>query len=85
VSVKSSSKEWPQMATWKEAVEEAKKQLWLAGPMVFVCVFQYSLQMISLMFVGHLDEFLLAGASLAASFVNVTGFSVLVCSPHHFQ
>jgi len=70
------------MATWKETVEEAKKQLWLAGPMVFVCVFQYSLQMISLMFVGHLDEVLLAGASLAASFVNVTGFSVLVCSHH---
>ncbi|XP_027925204.1 protein DETOXIFICATION 16-like isoform X2 [Vigna unguiculata] len=66
------------MATWKETVEEAKKQLWLAGPMVFVCVFQYSLQMISLMFVGHLDEVLLAGASLAASFVNVTGFSVLI-------
>lgn len=47
--------------------------------MVFVCVFQNSLQIISLMFVGHLDELLLAGASLATSFVNVTGFNVLVC------
>ncbi|KAK7380069.1 hypothetical protein VNO78_32446 [Psophocarpus tetragonolobus] len=67
------------MGIWiQEIVEEAKKQLWLAGPMVLVCVFQYSLQIISLMFVGHLDELLLAGASLAASFVNVTGFSVLI-------
>lgn len=68
----------------KEIIEEAKKQLWLAGPMIFVCVFQNSLQMISLMFVGHLnEELLLAGASLAISFVNVMGFNVLVCL-HHF-
>jgi hypothetical protein len=32
------------------------------------------------MFVGHLHhELLLAGASLAISFVNVIGFNVLVC------
>ncbi|XP_027357359.1 protein DETOXIFICATION 16-like [Abrus precatorius] len=67
------------MGIWKkEIVEEAKKQLWLAGPMICVCVFQNSLQMISVMFVGHLDELFLAGASLATSFVNVTGFHVLM-------
>ncbi|TKY44772.1 MATE efflux family protein DTX1 [Spatholobus suberectus] len=67
------------MAIWKKEIsDEAKKQLWLAGPMIFVCVFQYSLQVISLMFVGHLDELLLAGASLATSFVNATGFNVLM-------
>ncbi|XP_027357360.1 protein DETOXIFICATION 16-like [Abrus precatorius] len=67
------------MGTWRKEISgEAKKQLWLAGPMVFVSVFQYSLQMISLMFVGHLDELLLAAASLATSFLNVTGFSVLI-------
>ncbi|KEH26966.1 MATE efflux family protein [Medicago truncatula] len=49
----------------KEIIEESKKQL--------------CLQIISLMFVGHLDhELLLAGASLAISFVNVTGFNVLM-------
>ena len=63
----------------REIIEESKKQLWLAGPLIFVCVFQNSLQIISLMFVGRLDELLLAGASLAISFVNVTGFNVLVC------
>ena len=62
----------------KEIAHEAQKQLSLAGPMVFVSVFQYSLQIISLMFVGHLDELILAGASLATSFVNVPGYSVLV-------
>ncbi|OIW03607.1 hypothetical protein TanjilG_06116 [Lupinus angustifolius] len=62
----------------KEIGDEAKKQLWLAGPMVCVSVFQYSLQMISLMFVGHLDELLLAAAALATSFVSVTGFNVLM-------
>ncbi|RDX70258.1 Protein DETOXIFICATION 16, partial [Mucuna pruriens] len=67
------------MGLWeKEIADEAKKQLWLAGPMIFVCVFQYSLQIISLMFVGHLDELLLAGASLATSFVNATGFNLLM-------
>ncbi|KAG5142343.1 hypothetical protein JHK82_018038 [Glycine max] len=67
------------MGIWdKEIADEVKKQLWVAGPMICVCVCQYSLQMMSLMFVGHLDELLLAGASLATSFVNVTGFNVLM-------
>ncbi|RDX94848.1 Protein DETOXIFICATION 15 [Mucuna pruriens] len=67
------------MSIWrKEISEEAKKQLWVAGPMIFVCVFQFSLEIISLMFVGHLDELLLAAVSLANSFVNATGFSVLI-------
>lgn len=68
------------MGIWRNEIsEEAKKQLWLSGPMVFVSVFQYSLQMISLMFVGYVDELHLAGVSLASSFANVTGFNVLVC------
>ncbi|KAK7314620.1 hypothetical protein VNO77_33147 [Canavalia gladiata] len=67
------------MYIWKKkTADEIKKQLWLAGPMICVSVFQYSLQIISLMFVGHLDELLLAGASMATSFVNVTGFNLLL-------
>ncbi|KAL2321141.1 hypothetical protein Fmac_030110 [Flemingia macrophylla] len=67
------------MSLWnKEIAEELKKQLWLAGPMIFVSVFQYSLQMVSLMFVGHLNELLLAGAALGTSFVNATGYNVLM-------
>ncbi|XP_012569747.3 protein DETOXIFICATION 16-like [Cicer arietinum] len=62
----------------KEILDEAKKQLWLAGPMILVCVFQ-NLQMTTLIFVGHLNqELFLAGASLALSIINVTGFNVLM-------
>nr|XP_027189886.1 protein DETOXIFICATION 16-like [Cicer arietinum] len=62
----------------KEILDEVKKQLWLAGPMILVCVFQ-NLQMTTLIFVGHLNqELLLAGASLALSIINVTGFNVLM-------
>ncbi|XP_073220355.1 protein DETOXIFICATION 16-like isoform X2 [Cicer arietinum] len=63
----------------KEIIKEAKKQLWMSGPMIFVCLFQNSLLLISLMFVGHLDrELVLAGASLATSFLNVSGFNVMM-------
>ncbi|MFQ6667830.1 hypothetical protein Gotur_033714 [Gossypium turneri] len=33
---------------------EVKKQVWLAGPLTGVSLFQYSIQMISVMLVGHL-------------------------------
>ena len=69
------------MGIWrKDILEEAKKLLWLAVPMIMVNLFQFSIQVISLMFVGHLGELALSGASLATSFANVTGFNVLVRS-----
>ncbi|XP_038879449.1 protein DETOXIFICATION 16-like [Benincasa hispida] len=58
--------------------EEIKKQLWLAGPLILVSLLQYCLQMISVMFVGHLGELSLSGASMATSFATVTGFSLLM-------
>lgn len=63
----------------REIKQEVKKQLWLAGPLIGVSVLQYCLQVISIMFVGHLGELALSSASLATSFANVTGFSLLVC------
>ncbi|GER37081.1 MATE efflux family protein [Striga asiatica] len=63
----------------KEAtLEELKKQLWLAGPMISVSLLQYCLQLISVMFVGHLGELALSGASMATSFATVTGFSLMM-------
>ncbi|KAM3319168.1 protein DETOXIFICATION 16 [Capsicum chacoense] len=53
-----------------EAIEELKKQLELAGPLILVSFLQYFLQMMSIMFVGHL-------ATLATSFAGVTGFSFM--------
>ncbi|XP_060670607.1 protein DETOXIFICATION 16-like isoform X2 [Ziziphus jujuba] len=61
-----------------EILEEVKKQLWLAGPLISVSLLIYSLQMISVMFVGHLGELSLSGASMATSFASVTGFSLLM-------
>ncbi|RWR93918.1 protein DETOXIFICATION 16-like protein [Cinnamomum micranthum f. kanehirae] len=63
---------------WKRDItDEVKKQLWLAGPLVAVSFLQFCLQMISVMFVGHLGELSLSSASMATSFAGVTGFSFL--------
>ena len=62
-----------------EIVEEAKKQLWLAGPLVSVNLLVNCLQVISVMCVGHLGELALSGAAMATSFATVTGYSFLVC------
>ncbi|KAJ1295608.1 hypothetical protein BS78_01G235900 [Paspalum vaginatum] len=59
------------------AVAEAKRLLRLAGPLIASCILQNVLQVVSVMFVGHLGELPLAGASLASSLANVTGFSLL--------
>lgn len=64
----------------EEVVREIKKQMGLAGPLVLVSFLQYSLQLISIVFVGHLGELQLSGASMAFSFAGVTGFSLLVCA-----
>ncbi|KAJ1394210.1 Multi antimicrobial extrusion protein [Sesbania bispinosa] len=57
----------------RDIFEEVKKQLWLAGPLISVGLLNFSLQIISVMFVGHLGELSLAGASMATSFASVTG------------
>ena len=59
-------------------VIEVKKQLYLAGPLIVGSLLQNIVQMISVMFVGHLGELALSSASIATSFAGVTGFSLLV-------
>ncbi|KAL6643272.1 hypothetical protein ACP70R_021453 [Stipagrostis hirtigluma subsp. patula] len=59
------------------AAAEAKRLLRLAAPLVASFVLRSAVQMVSVMFVGHLGELPLAGAALAASLANVTGFSLL--------
>ncbi|XP_060206474.1 protein DETOXIFICATION 16-like [Lycium barbarum] len=61
-----------------EAIEELKKQLELAGPLVLVSFLLYFLLLISIMFVGHLGEISLSSATLATSFAGVTGFSFML-------
>ncbi|XP_047064546.1 protein DETOXIFICATION 16-like isoform X2 [Lolium rigidum] len=59
------------------AAAEAKRLLRLAGPLVASGILRSVVQLVSVMFVGHLGELSLAGASLATSLANVTGFSLL--------
>ncbi|KAJ4850875.1 hypothetical protein Tsubulata_007115 [Turnera subulata] len=73
-SVLSSSKKWCD----KAVVTELRKQLKLAGPLVFTGLLQFSMQMISVISVGHLGQVPLASASLATSFAGSTGFSLMV-------
>lgn len=62
----------------QEIVSELKHQLLLAGPFIVVSFLQYSFLLTSLMFIGHLGELALSGASMATSFASVTGFSFMV-------
>lgn len=57
---------------------EIKRLGYLAGPMVAVVLSQYSLQVISMMMVGHLGELALSSTAIAVSLAGVTGFSLLV-------
>jgi MATE family multidrug resistance protein len=68
----------PEKGAVNAAAAEAKNLLRLAGLLVASGILQCALWLVSVMFVGHLGELPLAGASLATSLANVTGFSLLV-------
>ncbi|KAL5079524.1 hypothetical protein RYX36_007945 [Vicia faba] len=61
----------------RELIEEVKKQLWLSGPLVSVSLLNFGIDLISVMFVGHLGVLALSGASMATSFATVIGYSLL--------
>ncbi|KAM0996679.1 hypothetical protein ACFX14_006746 [Malus domestica] len=61
-----------------EVIKEVKKQLLLAGPLVSSNFLLFGMQVISVMYVGHLGELALAGASMATSFASVTGLSLII-------
>ncbi|KAK9276932.1 hypothetical protein L1049_006470 [Liquidambar formosana] len=62
-----------EMGTW-----EVKRLGYIAGPMVAVTLSQFSLQVISVMMVGHLGELSLSSTAIAISLSGVTGFSLLL-------
>ncbi|KAM2049199.1 hypothetical protein ACFX1T_007637 [Malus domestica] len=59
-------------------VEEAKKQIFFSLPTILTNVFFSLIPLVSVMFAGHLGELQLAGATLANSWANVTGFAFVV-------
>ncbi|PPD76371.1 hypothetical protein GOBAR_DD26703 [Gossypium barbadense] len=58
-------------------VEEAKTQILFSLPMILTNVFYYAIALVSVMFAGHLGELDLAGATLANSWANVTGYAFM--------
>ncbi|KAH0913152.1 hypothetical protein HID58_036473 [Brassica napus] len=69
--------------TWRDQregsyTEELKRIIFFAAPMAAVVIAQFTLQIISMVMVGHLGNLALASASLASSFCNVTGFSFII-------
>lgn len=56
-------------STMKEfsILQEVVRQCWIAGPMIGVNLLQYSITVLSVMFVGHLGAIELASASIATS------------------
>ncbi|ERN04120.1 protein DETOXIFICATION 48 [Amborella trichopoda] len=65
---------WPSP---REVVEELRSLGGIAGPMVMTSLLLYSRSVISMLFLGHLGETELAGASLSMGFANITGYSVI--------
>ncbi|KAF3670052.1 putative RING-H2 finger protein ATL71-like [Capsicum annuum] len=63
---------------YDEVFVQVKKLLVLAGPLMLVNILLYSLQVISVMFIGHQGVLALSGASMATSFAFVTGFGLLM-------
>lgn len=61
-----------------EFVKEFKKLSRIAAPMVGIFLFDYLLQVVSTMMVGHLGQLQLASVAIATSVTNVVGFSFLV-------
>lgn len=57
---------------------EMKEQLKIAGPMIFINIFTLWIQLMSVMFVGHLGSSALSRSTIATSFANVVGVSVLM-------
>ncbi|CAN1811410.1 Protein DETOXIFICATION 16 [Linum perenne] len=84
-SSSSSSSKSNKFFSRSEIVTEIKKQLWLAGPLASYNFLTYLIQVISVMFVGHLGELPLSAASLATSLVSVTTLTLLECHVKFLQ
>ncbi|KAG5623658.1 hypothetical protein H5410_008876 [Solanum commersonii] len=68
-------KKW--QISWDALSQELKKTSQIVAPMVAVTVFQYLLQVVSIIMVGHLGQLALSSVAIATSLTNVTGFSLL--------
>ncbi|KAK8916566.1 MATE efflux family protein LAL5 [Platanthera zijinensis] len=66
------------MKKWEGIVKELKRQMVMAVPLIVANFLMFALQLISILFVGRISHQELAGASIAISFVNSVGYTVLM-------
>ena len=59
-------------------IRELKKQMKVTKHLVVIIFLQYNLQMISIMFVGHIGDLFLSITSMATSFTGLTDFNSMV-------
>ncbi|KAL4320592.1 hypothetical protein AHAS_Ahas14G0025900 [Arachis hypogaea] len=59
-------------------LKEIKKQLYLAAPLIMVHFLNFAIELISIMFVGHVSVLTLSGVSMAISFTSVTGIGLVM-------
>ncbi|KAL2654054.1 hypothetical protein R1flu_022182 [Riccia fluitans] len=62
----------------KWLAEELSEQFRIAGPMILVNLLQFSLNVTSLMFVGHLGELELSSSQIAFTTAQATGLNVMM-------
>ncbi|KAG6553330.1 hypothetical protein Mapa_005064 [Marchantia paleacea] len=63
---------------WTWLTGEVKQQVSLAAPIIIVNLLLFSVNCVSLMFVGHLGELALASASIATALATISGYTVLM-------
>jgi Na+-driven multidrug efflux pump len=78
-------KNWEARKGWRSLekmvdIDEAKRQLLFAFPMILTNVSYYAITLVSVMFAGHIGDSELAGATLGNSWGTVTGFALMVCT-----
>ncbi|KAL1319976.1 hypothetical protein AAHE18_14G023200 [Arachis hypogaea] len=62
----------------RSVVKEVRKQICLAGPLIMVNLLNFAIELIFVMFMGHVSELALSGISMATSFSSVTGIDLVM-------
>ncbi|KAF3795000.1 hypothetical protein EJ110_NYTH06236 [Nymphaea thermarum] len=75
---RNSGSSWVEDGWWGSGMREMRRQGVIALPLVLVTMFQFLLQVVSLMMVGHLGSLSLSSAAIASSLCNVTGHIILL-------
>ncbi|CAI9110629.1 OLC1v1010688C1 [Oldenlandia corymbosa var. corymbosa] len=76
-AIPQNNRETGEVVSCKNYMEEFKKVNAIAMPMIAATVAQYLLRVSPIFMVGHLGQLQLSSVSIATSFSNVSGFSVL--------